>query len=370
MLRRVCSTGALKSQEHDGKGTRNPGFKETLRRVCSTRSFKSEFPTADDRLTETYELLRNRKRTDTTERTPEVNFADLENMEYVGSGNFAEVYKAALHEQTVAVKIALSPERENMNQILSEQAILTNIIHVNCINILGSGNTLEDDPRPFLVLEYLGGGDMKTYLSKEMRRSNKQRTKLFGRKKEESLSGPRFQHRLNLCIQLAGALAYLHLECLSAKNQALLHRDLKPANILLTSDEGRLVLADFGIAKPQNTSASGGMDDPYTMTGETGTLRYMAPENARCEAYGVAVDIYSFGVLAWQVLTLRVPFQGVSTANFMDRVVKGNERPAISEEWPLALGQLLQRCWAPDPNDRPPMDQVKAELDPNRAVDA
>jgi len=225
------------------------------------------------------------------------------------------------------------------------------------MNILGAGNTSEDEPRPFIVLEYFAGGDLKTYLSKEMRG----RKKKFWPKKKEQLTGSVFLQRLGLCIQLARALEYLHQNCLAAKGKTLLHRDLKPANILLTPG-GRLVLADFGIAKFQDTSDFG-LYDSFTMTGETGSLRYMAPENARCEAYGTAVDTYSFGVLAWQILALKVPFQGVSTDTFMDRVVNGDERPAIDEQWPLVLGKLLQRCWAPHPGDRPPMDQVKVELE-------
>ncbi|CAM9418658.1 unnamed protein product, partial [Heterosigma akashiwo] len=251
-------------------------------------------------------------------------------MEYIGSGNFADVYKAELGGKQVAVKIAKSPKRENISQLCSEQAILAEISHTNCISILGKGSTApEDEPRPFIVLEYLGGGDLKCYLNKEMRR-----------------------RKAN--FRLARALAYLHQDCLAAKGYTLLHRDLKPENVLLSAT-GRLVLADFGVAKPQASACD---DDPYTMTGETGTLRYMAPENARCETYGNAVDTYSFGVLAWQILTLKVPYKDVTTYTFMDRVVHNDERPPIPKEWPLALGQLLQRCWAPDANDRPPMGQV------------
>mmetsp|Transcript_13844 Transcript_13844/g.23190 ORF Transcript_13844/g.23190 Transcript_13844/m.23190 type:complete len:385 (+) Transcript_13844:102-1256(+) len=297
-------------------------------------------------------LVMERRQSATPNITPKVKYEDLEGMEYIGSGNFADVYKAELRGQTVAVKISKTTERENVSQLWSEQAILAEVSHMNCITILGNGSTQGDEPRPFIVLEYLGGGDMNQYLKKERQH------------RRQNISGrSTFQQRLRICIQLASALAYLHHDCLSASGHTLLHRDLKPANLLLCAG-GRLVLADFGMAKAQNTfSASGGMDDPFTMTGETGTLRYMAPENARCEPYGTAVDTYSFGVLAWQILTLKIPFKGVTTDTFMDRVVNGNERPPIPKRWPLALGQLLQRCWAPNPNDRPPMGQVKAELE-------
>mmetsp|Transcript_23620 Transcript_23620/g.37358 ORF Transcript_23620/g.37358 Transcript_23620/m.37358 type:complete len:397 (-) Transcript_23620:188-1378(-) len=309
-------------------------------------------------------LVMERRQSATPNITPKVKYEDLEGMEYIGSGNFADVYKAELRGQTVAVKISKTTERENVSQLWSEQAILAEVSHMNCINILGKGSTPEDESRPFIVLEYLEGGDMKFYLNKEMQRKKSFVGILFGGSRQGKFGGPRFQQRLDLCLQLARALAYAHHNCLSAKGQALLHRDLKPANLLLSAS-GRLVLADFGLAKPQRNAptSSSSMDDPFTMSGETGTMRYMAPENARCESYGTAADTYSFGVLAWQILTLKIPFKGVTTDTFMDRVVNGNERPPIPKRWPLALGQLLQRCWAPNPNDRPPMGQVKAELE-------
>mmetsp|Transcript_13034 Transcript_13034/g.23187 ORF Transcript_13034/g.23187 Transcript_13034/m.23187 type:complete len:340 (-) Transcript_13034:808-1827(-) len=306
-------------------------------------------------LDQTNELVVERRQ-GTPKITPNVNFADLEGiLEYIGSGKFADVYKAELGGKQVAVKIAKSPKRENISQLCSEQAILAEISHTNCINILGKGSATEDEPRPFIVMEYLGGGDLKCYLNKEMRRRKANFRGLFCcSRRRNFLGGARFRKRLGLCVQLARALAYLHQDCLAAKGYTLLHRDLKPENVLLSAT-GRLVLADFGMAKPK------AMDD--TMTGgETGTLRYMAPENARCETYGNAADTYSFGVLAWQILALEVPYKDVTTDTFMDRVVHNDERPPIPKEWPLALGQLLQRCWAPDANDRPPMGQVKAEL--------
>mmetsp|Transcript_3130 Transcript_3130/g.4519 ORF Transcript_3130/g.4519 Transcript_3130/m.4519 type:complete len:352 (+) Transcript_3130:110-1165(+) len=339
-----------------------------VKQMCSAAagSFRSQstapntLPDSTVGLDQTNELVVERRQGTTPKIIPNVNFADLEGiMEYIGSGNFADVYKAELGGKQVAVKIAKSPERENISQLCSEQAILAEISHTNCINILGKGSATEDEPRPFIVMEYLGGGDLKRYLNKEMRRRKANFRGLFCCSRRGNIfGGPRFRKRLGLCIQLARALAYLHQECLAAKGYTLLHRDLKPENVLLSAT-GRLVLADFGMAKPK-ASACDGMDD--TMTGETGTMRYMAPENARCETYGNAVDTYSFGVLAWQILALEVPYKDVTTDTFMDRVVHNDERPPIPKEWPLALGQLLQRCWAPDANDRPPMGQVKAEL--------
>merc|ERR1719224_335810 len=95
--------------------------------------------------------------------------------------------------------------------------------------------------------------------------------------------------------QVATGMEYLH-------SLDVLHRDLKSANILRTDDGNRLAIADFGLARYQETSGK-------KMTAETGSYRWMAPEGIRHEMYDWRCDGYSFAVLAWEMLTYRVPFE-------------------------------------------------------------
>ena len=98
-------------------------------------------------------------------------------------------------------------------------------------------------------------------------------------------------------IELAQALAFLH-QC----KPPIIHRDLKPENILL-ADNGSIKLADFGLSKICQSKGSG----QYQMTGETGTLQYMAPEVMRCEHYDSSVDLYSFALVLWFLIHGETP---------------------------------------------------------------
>mmetsp|Transcript_31182 Transcript_31182/g.50706 ORF Transcript_31182/g.50706 Transcript_31182/m.50706 type:complete len:369 (-) Transcript_31182:191-1297(-) len=297
-----------------------------------------------------------------------IDYADFRRMKYLGSGNFANVYTAKLHGNKVAVKIAKSAAAENVSQIRSEIDLLAKISHPNCIKIIGAGLTPDDDPRPFIVLEYLANGDMCGYLCKAAKRQSNYSNfmGLSKKKKKKSVAkDPHFWQRLDFCVQLARALAYLHHTCLAAEGRAILHRDLKPSNLLLTND-GRLVLADFGLATTQPVGPpSGGTTEPFEMTGETGSPRYMAPENALGLPYGPGVDTYAFALVAWQVLTVQLPFGhlGGDRAAFNARVVRGGERPGCPAGWPPALAGLLEACWAAAPPSRPDMVEVLSVLE-------
>ena len=99
------------------------------------------------------------------------------------------------------------------------------------------------------------------------------------------------------------------------------------------------------------------------MTGNTGTLRYMAPEVAVGKPYNNTVDTYSFGIIVWQMLKGQVPFQGMGRKTFMERVVSAGERPKLSRHWPARFSDLLQRCWSEDKSVRPNFFEIVQELD-------
>lgn len=125
---------------------------------------------------------------------------------------------------------------------------------------------------------------------------------------------------------------------------------------------------DFGLAtcvKKRSCSS-----ESYELTGYTGTRAYMAPEVALRRAYNEKVDIYSFGILLWQILTGMIPFQDYSKEEHMKLVVIGGQRPPLVDIdgpggfcIPTTLAQLLQQCWHADPNMRPSSSRVLMILD-------
>jgi len=151
---------------------------------------------------------------------------------------------------------------------------------------------------------------------------------------------------------------------------------LKPQNIGFTTD-GCLKLFDFGLAacvKKRVCTA-----EVYEMTGYTGTLAYMAPEVALNQPYSEKVDIYSFGMILWQMLSGEVPFLDVCREDYMQQVVLDGQRPAIPrfpscrdvkdwdkekehQQW-KGLVQLIQLCWDPEPSYRPTAAALMAALE-------
>ena len=99
------------------------------------------------------------------------------------------------------------------------------------------------------------------------------------------------------------------------------------------------------------------------MTGTTGSLRYMAPEVAMRQIYSEKVDVYSYGIMLWQMASDQIPFKGLSRDDFMERVVVGGERPKIGALWPKRFIILLQACWHADSRRRPSFEKVIDQID-------
>jgi serine/threonine protein kinase len=121
-------------------------------------------------------------------------------------------------------------------------------------------------------------------------------------------------------------------------------------------------LFDFGLAKRMDSmdKIESGL---YLLTGNTGSLRYMAPEVAKGEPYDQRVDTYSFGVLFWQICSLQTPYAGMSTKSHAEQVVRQGRRPDPDKSWPLSWVETMTRCWDADMNNRPEFDEVASFLE-------
>ena len=115
---------------------------------------------------------------------------------------------------------------------------------------------------------------------------------------------------------------------------------------------------DFGLAKELDPSLRHGCTEFYELSGNTGSLRYMAPEVARSEPYNLTADVYSFGLLLWQVCSMDLPYDGMNRQDHSELVVYGNERPPLDSTWSTPLRILMKRAWEPDPSVRPSMDSI------------
>lgn len=185
--------------------------------------------------------------------------------------------------------------------------------------------------------------------------------------------------RVQASRDIANAICHLH-------SKQIIYRDLKPGMYLYADvdfnwkevtltyyiiiaildnlgfdEEGTLKVFDFGLAKrvtPSDRIENG----LYLLTGNTGSLRYMAPEVARGDPYDQRVDAYSFGILFWQICSLQTPYAGYSTKSHAERVVQGGQRPKPDRSWPLAWTDLMTRCWNSVMVERPHFDEISLLL--------
>ena len=150
--------------------------------------------------------------------------------------------------------------------------------------------------------------------------------------------------------QIAQGMEYLH-----GLEPPVLHRDLKSANILI--DGARLAIADFGLARYQAQQGK-------KMTAETGSYRWMAPEVIRHEEYDKRCDVYSYAILAWEMLTYRIPFDNLMPVEAAFAVAREARRPPIPPEWKgLPIAEMLKACWHQDAGKRPPFSAICTALE-------
>lgn len=165
--------------------------------------------------------------------------------------------------------------------------------------------------------------------------------------------------RLDVAQQLADAIAYLHSE-------NVLHRDLKPDNIGFDI-HGDLKVFDFDIARVCPTSnqsissrrLSAKSEETFHMTQKVGSPRYMSPECARREPYNLKADVYSYAVLAHQILTLQKPYDDVTDEDHDELVFYKGVRPYLPAALPKNTKQLLHCAWSHDISERPSMETVR-----------
>jgi eukaryotic-like serine/threonine-protein kinase len=255
-------------------------------------------------------------------------------LELVGSGGMSSVYKAhdRLLERNVALKV-LHPhygeDAEYVERFRREARAVAQLSHPNIVTVIDRG---EADGHQFIVFEFVDGENLKELI---------QRT------------GPLPTRRaVELALAVAEGLAFAH-------QHELVHRDVKPQNVLLNGD-GEAKVTDFGIARSLDVEHS------VTQTGTVlGTSNYLSPEQARGEQVSPATDVYSLGVVLYELLTGDVPFPG---DNFVAVAMKHiNEQPPDLLErrpdLPMRLVAAVDRALAKDPEQRfRSMDEFAREL--------
>jgi serine/threonine-protein kinase len=254
--------------------------------------------------------------------------------ELAGTGGMSSVYRARdmLLERHVALKLLHEyhgADAESIERFRREARAVAQLSHPNIVTVIDRG---EDGGRQYIVFEYVDGENLKELVARE---------------------GPLPVRRaLELAIQVGEGLACAH-------EHGVVHRDVKPQNVLLNGD-GQAKVTDFGIARSLD------VDRGMTQTGTViGTSNYIAPEQASGRGVDERTDIYSLGVVLFELLTGDVPFPGENFVAVAMRHVH-EEPPSVLEvrpDVPLRVAHLVERALAKDPDERfPSMTEMVREL--------
>ncbi|KAI4346291.1 hypothetical protein L6164_007206 [Bauhinia variegata] len=247
-------------------------------------------------------------------------------------GAFGKLYRGTYNGEDVAIKILERPENDTVKAQIMEQQfqqevmMLATLKHPNIVRFIGACR------KPMvwcIVTEYAKGGSVRQFL---MRRHNR--------------SVP-LKLAVKQALDVARGMAYVH-------GLGLIHRDLKSDNLLIFGDKS-IKIADFGVARIEVQTEG--------MTPETGTYRWMAPEMIQHRPYTQKVDVYSFGIVLWELITGMLPFQNMTAVQAAFAVVNRNVRPIIPNDCLPVLREIMTRCWDPNPDVRPPFAEIVGMLE-------
>ena len=242
--------------------------------------------------------------------------------ELVGVGGMCNVYRAFDAEalQTVAVKILrdeYAADEEYLRRFRNESRAINALSHPNIVKIY---DVVLDAPNPYLVMEYVSGITLKEYIDRK-----------------KPLPG-------RTAANIAG-LVLTALQC--AHENGIVHRDVKPQNIMVT-EKGEVKVMDFGIARFA-------MSQSHTIDGNAiGSVHYISPEQALGGAVDQRTDIYSVGVILFEMLCGRLPFDGESPVSVAMQQVEQNPkaRRSLNPNVPVGLEQITLHAMAKNPDDR------------------
>nr|XP_033812139.1 mitogen-activated protein kinase kinase kinase 10 isoform X1 [Geotrypetes seraphini]XP_033812140.1 mitogen-activated protein kinase kinase kinase 10 isoform X1 [Geotrypetes seraphini] len=266
----------------------------------------------------------------------EIEFQELVLEEIIGAGGFGKVYKGTWQGDEVAVKAARQDLDEDISvtvENVRQEAKLFCMLHHR--NIIALRGVCLKPPHLCLVMEYARGGALNRALA--------------GRKVPPHVL-------VNWAVQIARGMNYLHNEAIVP----IIHRDLKSINILILEkienddlSNKTLKITDFGLAREWHKT---------TKMSAAGTYAWMAPEVIKLSLFSKSSDIWSFGVLLWELLTGEVPYREIDALAIAYGVAMNKLTLPIPSTCPESFGRILEDCWNPDPHSRPSFTSVLEQL--------
>ncbi|XP_029031580.1 mitogen-activated protein kinase kinase kinase 11 [Betta splendens] len=265
-----------------------------------------------------------------------LDFRELSLEEVIGVGGFGKVYRGTWRGGLVAVKAARQDPDEDISvtaqNVRQEARLFAMLTHPNIIALKG---VCLQEPNLCLIMEYASGGPLS-----------------------RALAGRRIPPHVlvNWAVQIAKGMLYLHSEAIVP----VIHRDLKSNNILLAQPienecmEGlTLKITDFGLAREWHKT---------TKMSTAGTYAWMAPEVIKSSTFSKGSDVWSYGVLLWELLTGEAPYRGIDGLAVAYGVAVNKLTLPIPSTCPEPFAQLMAECWDQDPHRRPNFSSILAQL--------
>ncbi|WIA40249.1 hypothetical protein OEZ86_013627 [Tetradesmus obliquus] len=255
----------------------------------------------------------------------EIDISQLHIDSKVAAGSFSNLYRGYYCGQEVAVKILkeMQDDASQYQEFLQEVSIMRKVRHKNVVQFIGACTR---KPNLCIVFEYMSSGSVYDWVRRE---------------------GPlRLSTLLKVAVEVSRGMDYLH-------QRNIIHRDLKAANLLL-DENGTVKIADFGVARMIEANGH--------MTAETGTYRWMAPEVIEHKPYDEKADVFSFGVVLWELLTCKIPYSDMTPLQAAVGVVQKGLRPAIPANCLPQLASLMAACWDASPMHRPSFKELTPQM--------
>ncbi|GAV66851.1 Pkinase_Tyr domain-containing protein/EDR1 domain-containing protein [Cephalotus follicularis] len=261
----------------------------------------------------------------------EISWEELHIKERVGAGSFGTVHRAEWHGSDVAVKVLTVQDfhDDQLKEFLREVAIMKRVRHPNVVLFMGA---VTKHPHLSIVTEYLPRGSLY---------------RLIHRPAGGEMLDQR--RRLRMALDVAKGINYLH-----RLNPPIVHWDLKSPNLLVDKN-WTVKVCDFGLSRfKANTYISS--------KSVAGTPEWMAPEFLRGEPSDEKSDVFSFGVILWELVTMQQPWNGLCPAQVVGAVAFQNRKLAVPPNTSPVLASLMESCWDDDPVQRPSFAQVVEAL--------
>jgi len=236
-----------------------------------------------------------------------------------------------------------------------EAKFLSAVWHPNIVKMRGIASGPSLSTEFFIVMDRLYG-TLADKIQEWRNSQSKLKGNIFGMGSDKSRMRELLLQRTIVAYDLAAAFWYMH-------EKKLVYRDIKQENVGFDI-RGDVKVFDFGLCKGLSPALKNAKDicGGYNLTPRTGSVPYMAPEVAECKPYETKADVFSFSILLWELLSLKIAYQGYSRREFLDRVVRGRERLAVNRNWPPLTRLMIKEAWDNDPRKRPNMKRVAVLL--------